>query len=207
MVEVKTIGIAYRVKYGEAKRLFLRGGTVLVEERDRGPVVSVTNITTTHSGDAAAWEALASSISEWRNRYPRQRLYVFDRDVSFFYEQAACSYDPKTETIEEGTLRGAIHLAKAEAEAKRRGWWVTTVTDPEGPMEDDAGSVEYVESGEGVCLNVDLWRDSGGIGLIRDDERLQSLGNVIVPDSSDPYIRVVGAELASEQLAQEGWEA
>lgn len=125
--------------------------------------------------------------------------------VRFFYEHAGYSYDaPNGETAEQGHLRSARDLAEAEREAIDRGWWVATETDPEGPMEDDAGSVEACESGEYVCLIVDLlWSDPDSDSLLRDPTRLASLGNVIVASDSDSYVRVVGAELAAEVLGDD----
>lgn len=112
----------------------------------------------------------------------------------FFYEHAGRSWHPETETEEQGAIRGARELAAAEAEGKRRGWWVSIEHDPEGPMEDDVGSVEYVESGEGVCLEAFLWADR--------DVPLASLCDIVVSSEDDPYMRVVAAELMSQALAE-----
>lgn len=129
----------------------------------------------------------------------------YSDSVRFFYEHAGYSYSPADgETAEQGHLRTARSLAEAEREAIERGWWVGTETDPEGPMEDDAGSVEACESGEYVCLVVSLLgSDTDADSLMRAPTVLTSVGNVIVPSDDDPYVRVVGAELAAEVLSDD----
>lgn len=120
----------------------------------------------------------------------RLKLADLDDRQRFFYDHAGWSHDPKIETSEDGHVRCAVLLASAERHAEASGWDVVTEQDPDGPMADDAGSVEAVEAGECVCLIVSLRDEEGAL--------LTSLGNCIVSSDSDDYVRVIGAELASE---------
>lgn len=119
---------------------------------------------------------------------------ALDERAAFFYEHAGYSYQAAKETAEEGRKRCARELAVAEEYALTNGWDVRTETDPDGPMDDDAGSVQLVAAGEAVCLIVSLYDD--------DDLLLGSIGNVIVSSETDDYVRVVGAELASEAMPE-----
>lgn len=112
--------------------------------------------------------------------------------VAFFYEHAGYGYDPARETAEQGRQRCAEELARAEELAASRGWYVDTQTDWDVP-DDDADSRGLVERGEMVNLLVTL-RDEDG-------QMLACLGAVTVPSDDDPYIRVCGAELASDVLS------
>lgn len=81
MVEETELGlVARRVKFQEARRHFLDGGRVLVSEHGDRLSIPVTNLTTTHAGDAAAWDELVANVRMWRNRYPNQRYYVIEED-------------------------------------------------------------------------------------------------------------------------------
>ena len=75
-VTVERIGSAHRAKFHDARRHFLAGGTVLVHENGYDLTRPVTNLTTTHSGGQAEWDALVESVRMWRNRHPNQRFYV-----------------------------------------------------------------------------------------------------------------------------------
>ena len=92
----------------------------------------------------------------------------------FFFANAGYSYNPETETPEQGRARCAQRLAAAEAEADRRGWWV-----------------EWTDDGEedGAPRWCALLRDSGSAVL-------GSLGGIDV--CAGPYTRVVAAELAAD---------
>lgn len=113
----------------------------------------------------------------------------------FFYEHAGWGYHPDHETPEQGRVRGARALADAEEWAKREGlsWrW----EEDEFPNWDDDVEREHTDYPQHV------------VALVRhgdwpeDDEILASLCSIdLGPDgspSSDPYIRVVAAELALE---------
>ena len=92
----------------------------------------------------------------------------------FFFDNAGYSYNPETETPEQGRTRCAQRLAAVEEEADRRGWWV-----------------EWADDGEedGAPRWCALLRDSGSAVL-------GSLGGIDV--CAGPYARVVAAELAAD---------
>ena len=94
--------------------------------------------------------------------------------AEFFFANAGYSYNPETETPEQGRAKCAQRLAAAEAEADRRGWWV-----------------EWIDDGEedGAPRWCALLRDSGSAVL-------GSLGGIDICDG--PYARVVAAELAAD---------
>lgn len=117
----------------------------------------------------------------------------------FFYDHAGFSYDPETETSEQGHARCARELAQAELEGKRRGWIVEAFPDDLPVMDDDVGSRELVESGQAV--NLQVWLRAGpDCDPDEISDILGVLGGVVVPSEDDPYVRVVGAELALEAL-------
>lgn len=115
-----------------------------------------------------------------------------DKRYAFFYEHAGWSYDPASETSEQGRERCARELAEAEEQMVRRGWYVRVLDDPD-VMDDDVDSIGLVARGECVNLFVDLHNEQG--------RRIASIGGVTVPFDDDPYIRVLAAELAAELLA------
>lgn len=117
----------------------------------------------------------------------------------FFYDHAGYSHGPE-ETAEQGRERCARELAAAEAAALAAGWWATTEEDPD-VMDDDAGSRELVESGQAVNLTVVLWGPPEADVLIGRPVEHGSLGGVVVASDTDPYVRVVAAELAAEAIA------
>lgn len=107
----------------------------------------------------------------------------------FFYLHAGYSYDPKTETAEEGRVRCARDLAAAETRLKD-GPYFTTVEDDDLPWDGD-------EPYDGPIYVVTLYRYAAYHG---DDEIIGSLGGVDCESVDDPYIRVVAAELALEHI-------
>lgn len=121
-----------------------------------------------------------------------------DEREKFFYDHAGWSHDPATETSEQGRERCARELAAAEREMRSRGWHAIVQEDDFGPMEDDAGSVELVASGEMVNLEVILLSDDHAPCV---HNVLGSLCSIVVPGPDDPYIRVVTAELAAEAIS------
>lgn len=121
-------------------------------------------------------------------------------DESFFHEHAGWHYDPASETSEQGRERTARELANAEQYAREHGWWAEIEPDPD-VMEDDVDSVGLVERGEMVNLSVTLFAPAEGNPVIRAGGNvLGSLGGIVVPSESDPYLRVVAAELAAEAM-------
>jgi hypothetical protein len=113
--------------------------------------------------------------------------------VAFFNEWAGWSYDPATESPEEGRARTARHLAQAEEEAERRGWYVEWSDDWE--ITDHAaeyGEEAYPNGNPETCENADLYDEHGNM--------IRSLG--CIDDADANYRRVVEAELAAEALAE-----
>lgn len=114
-------------------------------------------------------------------------------DREFFYEHACWSYDPKTETKEQGRWRCADALAEAEAQARARGWSYEWYVDP------DIDSREFSDSRPHWSLWMCVLHDKNG-------EHLESLSGIDfgrdgTPWSGNPYRRVVEAELASNTLS------
>jgi hypothetical protein len=133
--------------------------------------------------------------------------------VRFFLEHAGFSYDPKTETNEEGQLRCARDLAAAE-QALRDSDELFIVWE-----EDDIDSSSFEETGEPRPLYVCLLcseqdrRDEYGIEHPKSGEILiwdprecrersgsvvESVGGVDLAGPRDPYKRVIAAELMQE---------
>lgn len=113
--------------------------------------------------------------------------------VEFFYKYAGWSYNPGTETPEQGRRRSARELARAELLAIDNGW--------EFEWRDD-WSVDHVDEfefyengGPESCESCTLYSAEG--------EVLASLG--CIDDATDEYRRVVEAELAQEALSDESW--
>jgi hypothetical protein len=122
----------------------------------------------------------------------------------FFYENAGYSYDPATQTPEQGRAECAAKLAAAEAEARDRGYWFIWDTDS-GVMSSD-----WLDANEDGGANRDPWitwqcaivEHVPGSGQPR---ILESIGGVDFgrngsPGTSD-YSRVIQAELALEAIA------
>lgn len=107
----------------------------------------------------------------------------------FFYDHAGWSYDPKTETAEEGRWRSARDLRSAEVHAEREGWYVEWESDPDGDYMD--ADTEWAD-----------WPHYQATLYDQDGNILTSLCGVMFADrgdeTSDPYARVVAAELAEE---------
>lgn len=103
-------------------------------------------------------------------------------DQQFFHDNAGFSYDPRTETPEQGRIRGAIALAEAERVARNSGCFYEWDVDP------DCDDTLYP-------LYSCVMRDA-------DHKLVGCLGGInFGPEGSpcgDPYKRVVEAELACE---------
>lgn len=107
----------------------------------------------------------------------------------FFYDHAGYSYDPATETPDEGRRRTAADLARAEAWAKAQGhtyewgpdWQVDHVREYPDAYDAEPDTCEYVTLSDLLDGNV-----------------LAALG--CVDDATPEYRRVVEAELAWEAM-------
>ncbi len=115
----------------------------------------------------------------------------------FFYDHAGWSYNPNTETQEQGRERGSKELARAEQYGKDHDWTVAWEYEPDG------GDSSFVQNwseeeqaewnaSEHECLYACL-RDADGV-------MRASLGGIF--DPSQEYRRAVEAELALEALGE-----
>lgn len=122
-------------------------------------------------------------------RTKQARLAKLTPAERFFYEHAGYSYKPKAETREQGRIRCAIALAKAEIEASNVG--LTFVWDwDECPDLSWMSEEELAQEHEVLCCR------------IPDPENtrysLASLCGIVDADAN--YRRVIEAELASEAM-------
>lgn len=115
----------------------------------------------------------------------------------FFFEHAGYSYDPKTETAEQGRIKGAKLLAKAEQHATDNLWECRWEIDNDIPYEDALGDHAYWcdDQKNGIEHEHEIWYCMLTDGK---DNVLGSLGAII--DPSREYRRVVEAELALEAM-------
>lgn len=124
------------------------------------------------------------------------RLVLRDANVRFFYDHAGSSYDPKTETKEQGRRRRAEALAKAEAYAAEQGYIFSWSPDPEGCIGGDCGETDTCDhpccQGEPHDCRVCIMYDADG------ETVLTGLGSICEPSAE--YCRVVEAELALEVM-------
>jgi hypothetical protein len=106
-------------------------------------------------------------------------------DAAFFYRHAGYGYDPKKETQEQGRRRGAKALANALAKAHAEGYTFEWVEDAEG----DRSGIEHDGSIYGCVMHSPSGKDVASLWAIDLGDR---------DPYSDPYARVVEAELATE---------
>jgi len=109
----------------------------------------------------------------------------------FFYDNAGYSYMPARETEEEGRVRCARELARAEDCLKAGPYYIQITDDPE-PWD---GCEPY----EGPLYIVSLYSVENDI----QPALIGSLGSVACESEDDPYIRVVSAELALEHIEED----
>lgn len=107
----------------------------------------------------------------------------------FFYENAGFSFDPQTETAEEGKRRCANELAEAERWASDAGLSFAWAVDPDVNSSDHSDEPDPYSLWECVArdMNGDTVASLGAIDFGRDGDPWD-----------DPYRRVVEAELAVE---------
>jgi hypothetical protein len=119
----------------------------------------------------------------------------------FFYEHAGYSYDPATQTQEEGRRASARALARAEQYATDHGWWVTWEADPD----QWDGDMPY----DGPLWVALLMAEPDGPEPYhaRGPETLATMGSIAIDSTdprSEPYGRVVAAELALQATTEAG---
>lgn len=122
------------------------------------------------------------------------RIVIRDASVKFFYDHTGYGYDTKKETPEQGKLRGAELLAKAEQYACDKGLIYQWQDDD--CIGGDCGETATCnhpccQGTPHVCLCCILWSADHS-------EVLGSLGSICEPDEN--YRRVVEAELALEVM-------
>lgn len=119
-----------------------------------------------------------------------QPTEVLSDAARFFFEHAGYAYYPNKETPEQGRTRGALALADAEAWAKAAGYRFEWYRDPDIDSSDFSDESPAWQLWECAMLAMDgeVVQSLGGIDLGRDGK-----------PSSDPYGRVVEAELASQE--------
>ena len=108
-------------------------------------------------------------------------------DAQFFHDNAGWSYDPTTETPEEGRARTAERLAAAEQRLKSGPYFIRVVPDDE-PWDGD------------VPWDGPIW--TVGLYSVEDNAAPQLIGSLssVACEEGDAYLRVVAAELANEHL-------
>jgi hypothetical protein len=118
--------------------------------------------------------------------------------IKFFEEHAGWSYDPKTETSEEGRHSNAIALALAEAQAKKEYLsyvWTYDDIDTSSFEDTDNPHVLWIcalmPENETYNCGIPALASLGGIDLGADGR-----------PCSDPYAKVIEAELALEYLSE-----
>jgi hypothetical protein len=116
---------------------------------------------------------------------------------AFFYDHAGASWNPETETEEQGRLRGARELAAAERTASALGWSFEWSIDP------DIDSSEWLDDNEDGGRNRDPWH-TWKCAMYADGEFVTSLHGIDFGrdghPNSDPYRRIIEAELALEHV-------
>jgi hypothetical protein len=143
-----------------------------------------------------------SGMTIERNPAPRGGRRAPDRGgplssaEKFFYDHAGFSYDPKTETKEQGRRRVAKKLAAAEAKAEEKEWSVEWEheQDPDISWMDEEQLADY-ENGRIEMLSATLYDAEGRV--------IGSLGGNALDgrsSSRNPQARVIEAELALEAL-------
>lgn len=120
--------------------------------------------------------------------FARTGLLPLTTEEQFFYANAGYSYDPLTETPEQGRQRCARVLAAAERRLKTGPYFISVIPD-DVPWD---GDVPY----DGPLWIVQLW----SVGASSEAHLIGSIGGVATETDTDPYIRVVSAELASEYI-------
>lgn len=111
--------------------------------------------------------------------------------VAFFFEHAGLSYDPATETPDQGRRRSAQAYADAESWAGEIG--ATFEWSDDWSIDHEAEFDCYDNGGPETCESLVMLSASGEI--------LASL--YCVDDATDDYRRVVEAELAWEAMPDE----
>lgn len=123
--------------------------------------------------------------------FPAKKQTPQQAAFNFFLQNAASSYNPKTETKAQGRARVARMLAKAERDARALGYRFEWVSDWQvGDHAKEYGDT-YKDGGPETCEQCLMWAPDG-------KDIVASLG--CIDDATQEYRRVVEAELALEAL-------
>lgn len=118
--------------------------------------------------------------------------------VAFFVKHAGCSYDPLTETPEDGRVRCARELAKAETLARELGYSFRWDVDP------DVTSADWIGARSDGGKYRDPWNTWVCDIIGPDGEFVDSLGGIDFGRDGEPwgeaYRRVIEAQLALENV-------
>jgi hypothetical protein len=112
------------------------------------------------------------------------------KDVKFFYDNAGYSYDPNTETADQGRFKGAKDLADAEIYARDNDWVFTWEWDDCGDFDNHDEWCD-IKGQHDHNIEACILRDANG-------NVLESLCSIV--DADNNYRRAVEAELASQAL-------
>lgn len=115
--------------------------------------------------------------------------------TKFFYEHAGYSYDPATETQDQGRQRGARILARAERKARQQGYYFVWGYD-------GRDSSEWIANNTDGGQNRNPWPTWQCLAYDANGHVVASLHGIDFGRDrepwGDPYRRVVEAELALE---------
>ena len=144
--------------------------------------------TPTKASNARIKASVTPSLPKPRKQTAKQQAYLF------FLRNAGYSYDPKTQTKQQGRAASARRLAKAERDARALGYMFEWQDDCDGCIGCSCDSPECdCSTGEPHECLVCLMHNSRGVCC-------QSLGSVCEP--SREYRRVIEAELALEEVSK-----
>lgn len=117
-------------------------------------------------------------------------MLTLNQDEQFFFDNAGYSYDPKTQTPEQGHIETAQQLAKAELLARIQGYSYSWEIDK------DIDSSEFQKGKPYSLWCVAMYDNNGRV--------VGAMGGVDFGKKGSPYSnnyrRVVEAELAYEQI-------
>lgn len=117
-----------------------------------------------------------------------------DTVEQFFYDNAGHSYDPSTETPEQGRTKGAILLASAERWAHETGYTFRW------DIDEDSSSADWIDENEDGGEQCNPWQVWACLMLDETGHPVQSLCSIDFGRDGQPwgnsYRRVVEAGLA-----------
>jgi hypothetical protein len=135
----------------------------------------------------------------------KRKVTPHEQAVRFFYRNAGISYNPAKETREQGKRRSARALANAEQKAKDAGIQFRFSHEPYPDTSwMDESQLEEFRQGGTVMLDALAILPCPDHSGCKHDRVLASLGGIHASGFSDPYLRVVSAEIAFDALELAG---